>query len=264
MNIFLRELKANFKSLLIWSFIVFLFVLIGFTKFSAYANNPDMLAILDSFPQEMLDAFNFQAFNLTTVTGFYGIMYTYFALMLSIASVMWGSDYISKEERDKTVEFSLTLPVTRGKLITAKTLAAVVNCIVLLGVTWVSTIVAAASYKPDGDFYAFVALGSLAMFIIQMIFLAIGVFLGSAMQHYKQASSLAISILLGTFFFSIITGLNENLDFLKYFSPFKYFDPSDLLHKSSMDINFVILSAGIIAACMVGAYLTYARRDLYI
>ena len=264
MNIFIRELKANFKSLLIWSGIVFVFVLIGFSKFSAYANNPDMLKILDSLPPAMLDAFNFRAFNLTTVNGFYGVMFTYFALMLSIASVMWGSDYISKEERDKTVEFSLTLPVTRGKVITAKTLAAVVNCIALLGVTWVSTVVAAASYEPDAEFYSFVALGSLAMFIMQMIFLAIGVFLGSAMKHYKQASSLAVSILLGTFFISIISGLNKNLDFMKFFSPFNYFNPADLLHKASVDMNYVLLSVGIIAVCMTGAYLTYARRDLYI
>ncbi|MFH2040587.1 MAG: ABC transporter permease subunit [Chloroflexota bacterium] len=264
MNIFIRELKANFKSLLIWSGIVFVFVLIGFSKFSAYANNPELLVILDSMPKAILDALNMKAFNLTTVTGFYGIMYIYFGLMLSIASVMWGSDTISKEERDKTVEFSLTLPVTRGRLITAKTLAAVVNCIALLGVTWVSTIVAAASYSPDSKFYTFLALGSLAMFIMQMIFLAIGVFLGSAMKHYKQASSLAVSILLGTFFIYIISGLNEKLDFLKYFSPFKYFNPADMLHKANIDINFVLLSVGIIAACMFGAYLTYARRDLYI
>ena len=262
MNIFIRELKANLKSLLIWSGIVVALVLSGFSEFSVYANNPEMLAILDSLPPAMLDAFSYRAFNLTTVTGFYGVMFTYFALMLSIASVMWGSDYISKEERDKTVEFSLTLPVTRGKLITAKTLAAVVNCIALLGVAWVSTIIAAASYEPDAEFYTFVALGSLAMFIMQMIFLAIGVFLGSAMKHYKQASSLAVSILLGTFFFSIIAGLNKNLDFLKYFSPFKYFSPIDLLHQSSLDVNYVLLSTGIIAVCMLGAYLTYAKKDL--
>jgi len=264
MNIFIRELKANFKSLLIWSGIVLLIVMEGFTEFSAFANNPDMLAILDSFPQAILDAFSMRAFNLTTVTGFYGVMFTYFALILSIASVMWGSDYISKEERDKTVEFSLTLPVTRARLITAKTLAAMVNCIALLGVTWASTLVAAASYEPDAKFYSFVALSSLAMFIMQMIFLTIGVFLGSAMKHYKQASSLAVSIILGTFFISIISGLNKNLDFLKYFSPFKYFDPADLLHKASIDMNYVLLSVGIITACMLGAYLTYAKRDLYI
>jgi ABC-2 type transport system permease protein len=264
MNIFIREVKANFKSQLIWSGIVLLFVLIGFAKFSAYAGNPELLAILDTMPQAMIDSLSLRAFDLTTVTGFYGIMFIYFALILSIASVMWGSDFISKEERDKTVEFSLTLPVTRAEVITGKTLAAVVGCLVLLLVTWMSTLIGATSYQRDSEFYAFVALSMVALFIMQMVFLAIGVFLGCAMKYYKQANSLAVSILLGAFFLYIFSGLNENLDFLKYFSPFKYFNPLDILNKSLIDPGFVILSVAIIVVCMIGAYLTYARRDLYI
>ena len=136
MNIFLRELKANFRSLLIWSGIMFLFLTMGMSKFSAYEGNPEMLEILNSMPPALLAAFNMNAFNLTTVTGFFGVMFTFFALLVSISAVMWGSDIISKEERDKTVEFALTLPIPRRKLVTAKILAAVANCIGLLLITW--------------------------------------------------------------------------------------------------------------------------------
>jgi ABC-2 type transport system permease protein len=264
MNIFFRELKANLKSLLIWGGIVILFVVVGFSKFSAYEGNPELLAILDDLPPAMLSAFNFQAFNLTTISGFLGVMFTYFALLLSIAATMWGSDIISKEEADKTVEFSLSLPVTRSRLVTAKTGAAVVNCIGLLLITWGAAIAGSTQYQPNMEFYDFLRLSMLALFIMQMIFLAVGIFLGCAMKQYKRASSVAISLLLGTYFMSIISGLNENLEFLKYFSPFKYFDAGVLLHGSKIDLTFVWISAGIIAVSMVGAYLTYARRDLYI
>ena len=90
-----------------------------------------MLAILDTMPKAMLDAFMMSAFDLTKLVGFYGIMFIYFGLMGAIASAMWGSDIISKEERNKTVEFSLVLPVSRRTVITAKALAALVNCIAL-------------------------------------------------------------------------------------------------------------------------------------
>jgi len=96
MNIFLRELRSNLKSLLIWAVIVILFVIIGFSKFSAYEGNPELLAILDDMPPALLAAFSFNAFNLTTVTGFVGVMFTYFALLLSISAAMWGSDIIIK------------------------------------------------------------------------------------------------------------------------------------------------------------------------
>jgi ABC-2 type transport system permease protein len=104
----------------------------------------------------------------------------------------------------------------------------------------------------------------LALFIMQLIFLAVGIFLGCAMKQYKRASSAAVAVLLGTYFMSIISGLNENLEFLKYFSPFKYFNPVTLLHEARIDLAFVWLSAGIVAVLIVGAYVTYSRRDLYI
>ncbi len=264
MNIFVRELKANLKSLLIWGVIVILFVWVGISKFSAYYNNPEMLAVLDSLPPALVAAFSFEGFNLTTVTGFFGLMFSYYALLLSIAAAMWGSDIISKEERDKTVEFSLTLPVTRSRLVTAKTLAALVNCIGLLLITWGISLVSAQSYQPDAAFYRFLALCMLALFIMQLIFLAVGVFLGCAMKRYKRASAVAVSLLLGTYFLSVVSALNKDLDFLKYFSPFKYFDAGVLLRESRIDVTFVGLSLAIILVSMVGAYLTYARRDLYI
>ncbi|MGC9335307.1 MAG: ABC transporter permease subunit, partial [Anaerolineae bacterium] len=246
MNIFVRELKANFRSLLIWGVIVVLFVTVGVSKFSAYYNNPEMLAILDQMPPALMSAFNFQAFNLTTLSGFFGVMFTYFALLLSIAAAMWGSDIISKEERDKTVEFSLTLPVTRSRLVTAKSLAALVNCIGLLLITWGASVVSAAQYQPDSDFCAFLRLCMLALFIMQLIFLAIGVFLGCAMRRYKRAGAVAVSVLLGTYFLSVISGLSRDLDFLKYLSPFKYFDAGVLLREARLDVTFVLLSAGIV------------------
>jgi len=264
MNIFFRELKANLRSLLIWGGIVILIVVVGFSKFSAYEGNPEMLAILDQLPPAMLAAFNFEAFNLTTITGFFGVIFTYFGLILSIAAAMWGSDIISKEERDKTVEFSLTLPVTRSRVVTAKIFAALVNCVALLLITWGAAVAGAAQYQPDSEFYSFLSLSMLALFIMQLIFLAVGIFLGCAMKQYKRASSAAVAILLGTYFMSIISGLNENLEFLKYFSPFKYFNPVKLLQESSIDLTFIWLSAGIVAVLIVGAYVTYSRRDLYI
>jgi ABC-2 type transport system permease protein len=264
MNIFVRELKSGLKSLLIWGVIVVLFVIVGVSKFQAYYGNPEMLKILDCMPAAMLDAFNMRAFNLTTVSGFFGIMFSYFALIVSIAAAMWGSDIISKEERDKTVEFSLTLPVTRARVVTAKALAALVNCIGLLLVTWGASVVGTMRYPPEAGFSRFLTLCMLAMFVMELVFLAIGIFLGCAMKQYRRAGSVAVTLLLGTFFLSVISSMNTDLDFLRYLSPFRYFDAGLMLREARLDPVFVGLSLAIVVVSMAGAYLTYARRDLYI
>ena len=84
------------------------------------------------------------------------------------------------------------------------------------------------------------------------------------MKQYKRSGSVAVSLLLGTYFISVISSLSENLEFLKYFSPFKYFNPAKFVNGSSIDLNYVLLSFAIILVCITGGYITYARRDLYI
>lgn len=264
MNIFFRELRSTFKSLLIWSAIVLLFNTVGFSKFTAFYENPDLLSILDSMPPALMAALNMNAFNLTTVTGFFGIMIMYMSLLLAVAAAMWGSDIISKEERDRTVEFSLTLPVTRARLITAKTAAVLFNCIVLLLVTWGSTLLNAQNYKPDDVFYRFVSISMLSFFIIQLVFMALGVFLGCAMKKHKQSGALAVAILLGSYMASILSGLSKDVEWLKYFSPFEYFDSALLLNQSQLDTSYVLLSAAIIVVLLAAGYYAYQKRDLYI
>jgi ABC-2 type transport system permease protein len=264
MKIFLRELKANLKSLIIWSIIISLLILMAVTKFSAFANDPEMLAMLDSMPTALMDALSMRAFNLTTLTGFYGIMFIYFALMGAIASAMWGSDIISKEERDKTVEFSLVLPVSRSRVVTAKALAALVNCLLFVLITWGISLVAVRSYNPDQAFNNFLALEMQAMFLIELIFLALGLFLGCAMKRYKRSGATAVAIILATYFLSILAVLNENLDFLKYFTPFRYYDAGELFRSGQMNGTYLLLSAVIILVSVVGAYWVYNKRDLYI
>ena len=264
MNILIRELKANFKSLVIWSVIISLLITLAGAKYSAFAGAPQMLAMLDSMPPAMLDALNMRGFNLTTLSGFYGVMFIYFALLGAIAAAMWGSDMISKEERDKTVEFSLVLPVSRNRVVTAKSLAALINCMAFVLTTWGVSLVAVRSYNPDQAFYDLLALEMQAMFVIELIFLAFGLLLGCAMKQYKRSASTAVGIILTTYLISILSVMQEKLDFLKYVTPFRYFDAGGLIRNGRMESMYLLLSAAIIVVCVAGAYLAYGRRDLYI
>lgn len=264
MNIFLRELRANLKSLLIWAAIISLLIMMAVAKFSAFAGDPEMLKMLDAMPPALMDALSMRAFNLTTLSGFYGVMFIYFGLMGAIAAAMWGSDMISKEERDKTVEFSLVLPVSRSRVVTAKALAALVNCIAFVLITWAVTLVAVRSYNPDQEFFDFLALEMQGMFFIEVIFLAVGLLLGCAMKRYKLSGSTAIAIILVTYFMSILSVMHEDLEFLKYFTPFKYFDAGELYRTGAMDSFYLMLSAGIVVVSVIAAYWAYNKRDLYI
>jgi ABC-2 type transport system permease protein len=205
-----------------------------------------------------------RAFNLTTVSGLYGIMFVYFGLLGAIAAAMWGSDILSKEERDKTVEFSLVLPVSRSRVVTAKALAALAHCLAFVLFTWAVSLVAVRSYTPDAAFYQFLALEMRAMFGIELIFLAVGLLLGAAMRRYKLSGSTAVGLILTTYFLSIVASMQADLDFLKYVTPFKYYDAGELYRSGQIPTLSLLLTAAIVIACLAAAYWTYNRRDLYL
>jgi ABC-2 type transport system permease protein len=84
------------------------------------------------------------------------------------------------------------------------------------------------------------------------------------MKRYKLSGSTAIAIILATYFMSIMAVMNEKLDFLKYFTPFKYFDARELFRTGRMDGTYLLISAAIIVVSVIAAYWIYNRRDLYI
>jgi len=100
--------------------------------------------------------------------------------------------------------------------------------------------------------------------MIELIFLAFGLLLGCAMKQYKRSASTAVGIILATYLISILSVMQEKLDFLKYVTPFRYFDAGELFRSGRMDGTYLLLSAAIVVVCVVGAYMAYGRRDLYI
>ncbi len=264
MNIIKRELRAHMKSLLIWIGCIIAIVALMMSEFSAFYNNPEMGKILDTMPKALMDAFAMNWADLTTVSGFVSLTSVYFYIALAIFAVLLGSSIISKEERDKTVEFFLTLPVSRQKVIVCKLISAIINCIIINAVSGFALYATTVKYKPEADFYTFLGLILVAMFIIQMIFLSIGMLLAAVTKRYRKSGTYSVSILLVAYFLSVLVGMSKKIDFLKYFTPFKFFEANYILREGSFEVVFLLISWGIIAAATAGIFIFYPKRDLHI
>jgi ABC-2 type transport system permease protein len=264
MKFFLHELKLNFKSLMVWTVSIALLIIIAVTKFSAFIGNEASLAIMDGFPPQLLDAMQMRSFNLTTLEGFFGVMFIYFALMGAIAAAMWGSDAISREERDRSAEFSLVLPVSRSRVVTTKLLAALVNCVLFVIFTWAISVFAVRIYSPEASFYDFLRLEMLALYLIQLIFLAIGVMLACVLKDHKLGGSIAIGIILSAYFISIVTNISPKLNWLKAMNPISWYDAVEFFNAGALKPLSLILTAIVVVVCLLAAYFAYEKRDLVI
>jgi ABC-2 type transport system permease protein len=263
-NIVKRELRAHVKSLVIWSACISILNIAWISEFSAYYNNPEMAAILDAVPDAMLRAFSMNAANLTTLSGYVSLVATFVYIILGVHAVLLGSSILSKEERDKTVEFLMTLPVSRQKVVAGKAIAAAANCVILLGVTWGVLLASIVKYEPDQSFYKLLGALATASIILQILFLSIGMLMASILKRYKRSGSISVAILLVSYFLSVLIGFSDKIEFLKYITPFKYFETVYLLNENRLEGIYVIISLCIILLAMVGTFVFYRKRDLHI
>jgi len=264
MHIIKWELKSNLKSLTIWCMIFIVLIFMMTSEFSAYYNNPEMADIMSMLPETMLKAFSMDNANLTTTTGYLSLVGLYFYLMAGVFAVLLGSGIISKEERDKTAEYLMTMPISREKILLAKLMAALINCLVLLLTIVGATILALFKYDLDQAFYTFLLDLSAAIMLEMLIFLSVGMFLASVLKRYKSSGKISASLLMLLYFINVAIGLSKNLDALEYVTPFKYFNAQKILQTGQLEFKFVILSIGIIFGGIVCTFLFYPRRDLHI
>ena len=264
MRMYFRELKAGIKSLLVWTVVIALLIVVAVVKFSAFESSPESLAILDSMPPQLMEALSMRAFNLTTLEGFFGAMFVFFALMGAMAAALWGSEAIAKEERERTVEFTLVLPIPRRHIITAKLLAALTNCALFVLFTWIISVIASRSYDPGKSLFDFLRLEMLAMFMIELVFLSLGTLLACASKTPRRVGSMAIGLILGLYFASIFAGMHEKLSWLKYLTPFSWFNASEFFRSGRFEPYALVLTGVTVVVFLLAAYFTYDRRDLYI
>ncbi|MDF2842785.1 MAG: transporter, permease protein [Herbinix sp.] len=264
MNIFIKELKANRKALIIWSVCMILLVVSGMGKYTAYSSGGASTEVFDKLPHTMKVLLGLGNFEVTKISGFYAFLFPYIQITAAIHAVLLGSGIIAKEERDKTTEFLIAKPISRKAIITAKLLAALVNVVIINIVSLLSSIAIVSSFNASEDITGEIILLHVSMFLVQLIYLSLGTVLAAFMRKSKKSGSIAINIMLVGYVISKLTELVEHLDFLNVLSPFNYFNLVKLVNNSEISIVITMLSVALIAGFSSLTYYFYQKRDMNI
>ena len=266
MNIFLRELKAHRRALIIWSVCMILGVYSGMYKYTAYtagtAGAPSINDIVKAMPGTVRALFGFGSFDVSTMAGYFAVLTVYIQLALGIHAALLGAGIISKEERDKTTEYLMVKPVSRGYIITSKLCAALFNVVVLNLVLLLSSLAIVPAYNKGKDISHEILLIMLSMFFLQLLFLTLGAGLAACMRKPKGAGSIVTGFILIAYFIARVTDMNDRLNPLNILSPFKYFDLSKIVAGNGLNSGIVLITLLLIAVFTGSTYFFYSRRDL--
>ncbi|MGM0750664.1 MAG: ABC transporter permease subunit [Bacillota bacterium] len=262
MNVYIREMKAHRKSLIIWCIGMVALIGSGMGKFAGFSSSgQSMNELMAEMPKSLQAFLGVGSLDMSTASGFYGVLFLYVLLLSTIHAAMIGATIISKEERDKTVEFLFVKPMPRKKIIGIKLLAALTQVGILSIITWSASLLIVGNYSQGESIIRDIGITMIGMFILQILFLVIGTAIAALTKRPGKAATLATGVLLATFILSFAIDLSEKIEDLKYLTPFKYFEAKTVMD-GGLEMIFVWISVVLIGVLAVSTFVFYNKRDL--
>ncbi|MGL5822509.1 MAG: ABC transporter permease subunit [Sarcina sp.] len=271
MNVIKFELKKNIKSVLVWSGVTSAVLILFMSMFPSMKSN-DMMEIIngkmDALPSVMLEMFNIsEMVDFSNLIDYFAYAFQFILIAVAIYGSILGATMLSEEENSKTIEFLYSKPITRTDIVIKKILVAIISNIIyvtILGIVSFGFIIIFTEVNTNIiDNLMIVKTIVIGAFIVGIVFMAISLAFSTLAKSIKGPIQLGIGIFFGTYILGIVSKLNENIEFLKYFSPYDKFIPADIV-TNGLDINYTVVSLFIIAVSIIIAILRYNKKDFRI
>lgn len=260
------EFKKNLRSLLLWGSII---TLLSFMMLIIYPVFKESMSgieeMFELLPKVFLDMFGLgeDGLNFTTAYGWYGIEgYLFVILIGGSYSGILGSSVLAKEEEDKTIEFLLSKPISRNQILFSKISVVVINLLLLNFVLFTTNIIGFLMIDEIKWLtLLFLMIGPL---LLQLIFASISLMISVFVTKSRQIISISLGVVMGLYFVNIIATATDKLSFLKYFSPYEYFNAVDLIVNNQIQAVYLLLTFIIITISIFTTWYFYTRKDIIV
>ncbi len=258
-----KELKENLRNLLIWISAMLGMITIGAAEYPIVIEaGEEIMALFESLPPVLAIVFGAETIPVHTPVGYYIMMYFWYCIIAFTHAAVLGATIISKEERNRTAEFTFTRPFPRKYIVTSKIIAAVVNVAIITVVTFIGNIVLLAPQMEGKGILGEIVITLLSMFFIQILFLFTGLLSSAVFSSYKKALSFSALFVVFAYTLRVVIQAVGNIDYLNVLTPFMYFNGPGLV-ENGISIFYLFLT---IVISSISGYLTYAKyktRDLH-
>jgi len=271
MNIFRFEFKRLLKSCIIWSLVCGGLIVLFMALFPSMENSgmKDIVnAKFDALPSDLLKAFNIDAgLDFTDIFYYLGYSIQYIAMASAVYGSILGVNALIREESEGTIEFLYSKPITRTKIVTAKLCSVAAIYYVYIIILSIFTMGVCYVVKPEDVEVMELIINIKSVFIgislLGFIFMSLGMLISALIKSDKGAIPISIGIFFVSYFLGIIGKLKESFNWFKYFSPFDYYAPGEIL-KDGFDVKFIVIGLCIISASIAGSYFVYKKKDMNI
>lgn len=261
MTLVKHELRQGRLSFIIWTASIGFLLAICIVLFPEMKSQMDSVSDMFASMGSFSEAFGMDRLSFGTLTGFYSVEC---GNILGLGGAFYASliaaGMLSKEEKDKTAEFLLTHPVSRGRIVTEKLIAVFVQITAMNVIIFALAIGSIAAIGEEIPWKE-IGLMHLAYYILQLELA--GICFGISAFIRKGSAGVGLGIAVMMYFLNLVANIADVADFLKYITPFGYCEGADIVSDGKLDGALIAVGA-LVGICGTAlAYLKYKKKDIH-
>ncbi|MNO83601.1 ABC-2 family transporter protein [compost metagenome] len=190
-----------------------------------------------------------------------GQPFTFLLLIFGSFAMNWAINSIVKEKDRKTMEFLFAMPHSRTSIYLAKWITTVIQ-VLIISVSFSGIVLLVGKGTNIMNNPWAVCGVMLAGLLTTLSFMGIGFLLTPWLKTERGALSAGIGIVFAMFLFSVLSSLQEKMNWLSGISLFNLFDAYSISQGNGLSLNAVIVAIVIFLVGSVAGWLKLIRQDL--
>lgn len=259
MNIFRFEMKQYRGSILIWSIGLSASIILLLPLFVTLTGDPSAVEALADNP--LLDTMGISINLFSTSTGIFSYLNSIILVALAIQACNLGLSIITKEHMQNTADFLITKPFSRTNVFLSKLMASF--CVIaIIGICYFLASLGTIIMISENEF-SFIQFFQIYLTVplIQLFFLFLGIMISTIVSRVSSPLPLALGIGFGFYVIGLFSNVVQS-NFLRLFSPFRYFDINLVLISERYEVSYLILFSILLIVFLITSYIIYIKKDM--
>ena len=223
------------------------------------AQRAQLEQLLASYPPELM-AFFGDIGSMFTPQGYLTLeFFSYMPLILGVFAILAGSGLLTGDEESGVLDLLLAHPVRRSTMFLARLLSLLGATTAILGLTWLGFVIGLNWTALDLS-WGELALPFASLGAVLLVFAAFSILMSMALPSRRMAAMAGGIVVVGSFFLTSLSRIDENLEAAARLSPLNYYQSGDAI----LGLNWEWLAGltGVSLLMLLLAWWRFERRDI--
>jgi ABC-2 type transport system permease protein len=264
LNVIKRKLKEQSKSAMYYAIGLFVYAWMITAIFPLFSEGLDLDSYVEIFPEEMMVLLGVEeATSMNQIEGFLSLEYlaVFFVLILVFFVSSSAGSTIAGAIEKKTIDFQLSQPISRTRLLLSEAFVTVLYTIGLVIFNSVAMIMLSRLHDVDLSIKGVLVFTVLASGLMISIY-GISIFLSSFLKSKTIVITTTIFLVMAMHIFQSLTTFVDKLKDFQNVTLFSMYKPETILKTAQLDLIHMLMFLLVFVVGLVSSIIIFQRKDI--